>query len=327
VITQIVAGKREEVRLVEKGGKERTMPRKEFAERCVLTPENKVPQEFANVAYAVLESDTCPLCKAGLQLVDTLPFHASPEHAAVTRAYLNQVDAVLLVISDNQLFDNVDLDFIDSVRREGDSGLGHVFFFINDHGLDASGKEAVFRIARYYLEPEFGEAFERHVFLADAKSALEGRVNGQKDVVDATTLLAFEQEIDRFLKGSERVNVILDATVRDVLIPVIAAARSRLKMQKEKLAQWEESIKAAARNFVRSRLKTPMKLPVQSEKEVPDQSQSVLPFLPSRAEVIWLETVNAFLTEAFDEICESAYGRVLTPQEQQELFDKEDKHE
>ena len=141
VITQILDGEKEEATLVEKkSGKKRTMPRKEFAERCVLTSENKVPQEFANVAYAVLESDTCPLCEAGLQLVDTLGLHNRPEVVAITRGYLNQVDAVLLVLSDTQLFDHTDFDFIDSVRREGDSGLGHVFFLINDHGLDASEK-------------------------------------------------------------------------------------------------------------------------------------------------------------------------------------------
>ena len=246
VITQIVDGKKEDATLVEKNGEQRTMPRKAFAEKGVLTPENEVPQEFANVAYAVLESDTCPLCNAGLQLVDTLGFHSTPENEAITRKYLNQVDAVLLVLSDVSLFDKTDIGFIDSVRRAGDSGIDHVFFLINDHGLDDDGKAEVLGIARDYLAPEFGESFKRHVFLTNAKSALDGRVEGGRD---ATTLPIFEREIEQFLKGPERVDVILDTAVRDVLSPAIAAARDRMEARKELLSQSQDEMETTISDF------------------------------------------------------------------------------
>ena len=87
------------------------------------------------------------------------------------------------------------------------------------------------------------------MFLADAKSALEGRVAGQKDVVDATKLPAFEREIERFLKGSERVNVILNTAVRDVLRPAIDAAWSRMEAREELRTQSQEEMETTIRDF------------------------------------------------------------------------------
>lgn len=246
VITQIVKGKKKEVTLVEKSYKQRTISRKEFIEKCVLDSKGKVPQEFANVAYAEIQSSTCRLCKAKLQLVDTLGFENIPENDAITRRYLNEVDAVLLLISDEGPFDNEHLDLIDSVRRQGDSGLGHVFFVINDHGLDDDGKEEVLMIARDHLEHEFGESFNRHVFLTNAQKALKGRVESGKD---PTTLPVFEREIEQFLKGPERVDVILDTAVRDVLSPAIAAARDRMEARKELLSQSQDEMETTISDF------------------------------------------------------------------------------
>ena len=60
--------------------------------KCVLQqPEPGkigVPQEFADIAYAELETDSCPLCEAGIQLVDTPGLHGSAEVEKITRDYL-----------------------------------------------------------------------------------------------------------------------------------------------------------------------------------------------------------------------------------------------
>ena len=248
IITQIVDGKKTKVTLVEKNGKKRTIPRKKFVEKGVMTSEDKVPQEFVNVAYAVLESDTCPLCKAGLQLVDTLGFDSTAENEEITRKYLNEVDAVVLVLSSENTFDKTDIKFMNEVRRRGDSGLNHVFFFINDRSVSEDTKLEILENARERLKPELGEELlERRLFFSNARHALEGRAeSGKKDL---TALPDFEQEIERFLKSPDRVNVILDTAVRDVLNPAIDAARSRMKVHKELLTKSQEDLETTIRDF------------------------------------------------------------------------------
>lgn len=231
VITQIVYGDPEkDVRLVEKDGNERTMPRKEFTEKGVLETNREVPNEFENIAYAVLESD-CPLCEKGLQIVDTPGFRASVEAAAITQNYLKHVDALLIVLSNYAPFNDTERDIIDSIKRIAGSELNHVFFLINTPNLDDNEKTESLAYARTILENEFDEArFERHVFVVDVRAALDAKCN--KDTatdLEATGLPAFEQRIAQLLASDERADVILDAAVCDVLIPNLASASAYIE--------------------------------------------------------------------------------------------------
>ena len=246
VITLIVNGTKREVTLFGKDGEKRTISREKFAEKFVLQ-DKKVPQEFKDVAYAMLESDNCSLCEAGLELVDTLGLHASTEAEKITRGYLNQVDAVLLVLIGRPLFDNTDLEFIDMARREGTSGLSHVFFIINDHGLDDSERKEAMESAKFYLGDEFGDKFERHVCIVNAKSALEARLASTTDldVMAATNLPRFEKNIEKFLKDRDRGNVILYAAVSNVLVPAVAEATDRMVTQKALLDRSKADVETA----------------------------------------------------------------------------------
>ena len=247
VITRIVDGTERDVTLFDKDDRKSTISREKFVKECVLDLNKKVPQEFENVAYAILESDNCSLCEVGLEMVDTLGFHASPEAEEITHSYLNQVDAMLLVLSDHFLLDNTDIDFIDLARREGTSGLSHVFFIINDHGLDASEREEVMENTKRHLGHEFGDEFERHVCIVNAKNALEERLASTTDldVMTATNLPRFEKEIEQFLKDPARVDVILYAAVSNVLVPAVAEATDRMVTQKALLDRSKADVETA----------------------------------------------------------------------------------
>jgi hypothetical protein len=206
------------------------MPRKEFAEKCVLETGREIPDAFANIAYAVLESD-CSLCEKGLHIIDTPGLHASTETAAITQSYLEHVDALLIVLSNFDPFDDTDLALIDSVKRIAGSELNHVFFVINAPNLDDGGKAESLAYARTILENQFDAArFERHVFLVDVRAALEAKCNEDTATnLDATGLPAFEQRIGQLLASDERADVVLDAAVCDVLTPSLAAASTYIE--------------------------------------------------------------------------------------------------
>ena len=227
VITQIIYGESKEVKLIEKHSSEKTILRQEFVDECVLEPGREIPQAFANIAYAVLESN-CFLCEKGLQIVDTPGLNARSGAERATLQYLDQADAMLIVIDCLVPFDDTDLALLNSLKRIKGSKLDHVFFIINARNLDAEGEKEALALARRDLKNSFDAAsFKRPVFVVDAEKALKIRC-GENTTEDlkATGLPAFEHQLIQFLESDERVDVILDAAVCNVLIPNLSKISS-----------------------------------------------------------------------------------------------------
>ena len=232
VITEIVYGNSEkEVRLVEKDGSERTIPRKVFTEKCVLEGlDRETPDAFKNIAHAVLESN-CSLCEKGLHIIDTPGLYAATETEIINPSYLKQVDSVLIVFDKNTHFNNTNMALINSIKRIPGSELNHAFFLINKRNLDDDGTmETLVTYTRKRLN-EFDEArFGDHVFVVDVQAALDAKCNENSTIdLEGTGLPAFEQRITQLLGSDERADVILDAAVCDVLIPNLAAASAYIK--------------------------------------------------------------------------------------------------
>ena len=244
VITHIVHGTSKEVLLVEKDGSKTHISREAFKHQYVLTSNDEIPQAFTNIEYAVIESDTAQLCKSGLQLVDTLGFNATTLAAQITENYLNKVDAVLLVIEATALRDAVDTKFIKRIRRDTTLGLNHVFFIINNRDLPTKKEIEVHKDARDILMPEFRETYQDHVFMVDPDNALKNRLAGAPDPdgIEETDLPAFERAIEAFLKGPERVKVILDSALHDVLNPEIRIAKKRLTSLNDAITESEKDV-------------------------------------------------------------------------------------
>lgn len=239
MITQISFGEKIPVTLIEKSGKKRSIPREVFIKEGVLDEKTgELPNQFADIDSAVLESDTF-LCKKGLHLVDTPGFNSGPKIEAIIRNYLKQVDAVLLVINHSTPFNDKELAFLKSLKRVGDPKLNHVFFVINTWNLDDKRKAAYLNAAHTYLSDEFNtEQLERHVWIVDAQAALEVKYDENKiDVLKATGILALEQRLTQWLEEDRRVNVIVDAAVCDVLIPALIDIRGCMETQHELLTQ------------------------------------------------------------------------------------------
>lgn len=223
VITQVIYGESKEVKLIKNHGSEKTILRQEFIDECVLEPGREIPQAFANIAYAVLESN-CFLCEKGIQIVDTPGLNAMSGAERATLQYLGQVDAVLIVIDSLVPFDDTDLALLNSLKRIKCSKLDHVFFIINARNLDSEGAEEVLALAQRNLKNIFDAAsFKRHVFIVNAEQALSAKCgeNTTEDL-EATGIPAFEHQLIQFLESDERLDVILDAAVCDVLIHTLS---------------------------------------------------------------------------------------------------------
>ncbi len=251
VITQIVYGQDKHVTLVEKDGNETCISRTAFKDAYVLASNDEIPPAFANIAYAVLESDNCRLCEAGLEIVDTLGFDAMPEAEGMTQNYLNQVDAVLLVLNAFALFDDTDLAILDAVNRIAGSKRNRIFLVINARTLDADKQTEIMESVQSILAYRFdAEDFAHRTFVVNAEATLKIRCDEDTtNRLEMTGLPAFEQELTHLLNGNARINTILDAAVCDVLIPTLAAVSNHIEKHNELHADSETDQLATEAKF------------------------------------------------------------------------------
>ena len=229
VITQIVGGTHKDVVLVEKDGTQTDIARTTFKQQYVLAANNEIPQAFRNIAYARIEANTAELCKAGLQLVDTPGFNATPLAAEITENYLTQVDAVVLVLNAFALFDDTDVAILDAINRIGDGKRNRVLLVINARTLDADKHTQIKENGQSVLNRRFdAQGFDR-IFVVNAEAAADIRCAGEKtETLESTGFPALLEGLTQLLNGPERINTILDATVCDVLLPLLASLRSHI---------------------------------------------------------------------------------------------------
>ena len=263
IITHIVDGTSKEVLLVEKDGNKTHLSREAFKHQYVLTSNDEIPQAFVNIDYAVIESDTSQLCKAGLHLVDTLGFNTTTLATQITENYLTHVDAVVLVLNAFALFDDTDVAILDAIKHIRDVKRNRVLLVINARTLDADKHTQIMESVQSILKHRFdAQDFDR-ICVVNAEAAADIRCGGEKtDTLDITGLPALLEELTQLLKGPERIDTILDATVCDVLIPTLASLRSHLQRHTDSQTQFDaneteltalqhevDAIKAAFGNF------------------------------------------------------------------------------
>ena len=261
VITQIVYGTNlDEVRIFHLTGEVKTCSRAEFIETYCLTPEEtgpisrgdafSIPERFREVSLAVMESDS-PLCKNGINFVDTLGFNAGAVAERITNDFLAQADIIVHVLGARPLFDEDDVNLLERQPQLDPFSDGfeaeHMFFVINDFGLDDKSKKQIMeetapmRLKNCYLtaEGEFDQAlFKRRVFIVDAKAALEAKIAGAgSDALEQTGLPACMRAIEQLLETEDGGRITLDATMKRRVCPVFDAAKRSIQNQQELLSQ------------------------------------------------------------------------------------------
>lgn len=263
----------EEVTLVEKGGT-RTMNRAAFNKFISLSSDEQppinskdpfpVPERLENLQYAVLHSDSL-LCERGISFVDTLGFNAGPEQELITQRFLRQTDAVLMVLRTEPLFDQLDVAVINTHYQETASGIGNMFFVINDFGRLSDEEKRVLmeetapqRLREFFTgaDEAFDQVlFDRRVFMVNAKEALDAqRAGATGDALEATGFPALERAFHRILDEGEHLRIAIDAAVARTLLPSLAEAHTTIQRQRGRLdadaAAFEPAVHEAQEWFV-----------------------------------------------------------------------------
>ena len=160
----------------------------------------------------------------GVQLIDTPGIGSVYQHNTdVTRQYLPQADAVLLIASVDQPVSHAELEFLGSIRTYA----GNVFCLLNkiDYVLRSELAEAM-RFAQEAIRSALGT--EVPVFAVSARLALQSKLdNGQSSVESGFP--DFEQALQRFMADERR--VVWIRSVARSLLRIVAQARFALELE------------------------------------------------------------------------------------------------
>jgi GTP-binding protein EngB required for normal cell division len=224
VVTVIRAGNTARLRIEFLDGTSREIPLTQLPE---FVTERGNAKNARQVRQAVIDHPSAWLAN-GLQLIDTPGIGSVYEHNTdVTREYLPQADAVLLIASVEQPLSRAELDFMTSIRQYA----GKVFCLLNktDH-LRRDELEESLRFAEQTVHATLGA--EVPVFPVSARLALEGKLD-QRAESAASGFVDFEHALRHFM-AKEGWNVWVRSVARS-LLRILSQRRFELGLEAQVL--------------------------------------------------------------------------------------------
>jgi GTPase SAR1 family protein len=172
------------------------------------------------------------LCRQNVEVVDSPGLNEHRTRTEVTREFLCEADALVLVLSCEMFLSQSERQFIDSDLKDRD--LRDVFFLCNrfDAIRDSpADRKDIEDLVKQHIEPRTkGRA---RVFFLAAHDALNGRTGGNPDLLRRSNLPPFEAALEEFL-ATERGRVKLRTPVR-ICENAISEALMQLLPQREEL--------------------------------------------------------------------------------------------
>lgn len=213
----------------------------------------------------------CKFCQNGVDIVDTPGLNDDERMSRITEEIIPKLDVVIMVLVPDNPFSISEADFV--LNKLMTSDLGRLLFLVNkiDTVRPASRRQAAVenikeRIQTKVLEnieknyglgsPEYEDARRKlgsiKVYPFSALDALEGKMDGDNDLIEKSGTIPFEQELTRMLteeRGALELQIPLGIMGRSAqeILKAIETRKNALAMssqefeqqQKEALAQIE----------------------------------------------------------------------------------------
>lgn len=243
IITKMVYGTDQMVTVRRSDETEIKMTVSDFKDKFTLTVEDLdaiekgtyvgkdgVADRFKDFEYGQLESLN-PLCRNGVQLIDSPGLEEALSRNLVTRTYFPQAQAIIFVLRADQILGEKEREFIS--KNISDKNTNNVFFIVNRFDIlrKQSDRVEISQIVHKYLFPLFNdeELYKRRVFFVSAIDALVARteeVPVNEVLLENSNVPAFERELEKYLASEERVKAGFSTTLEAVNSVVITANKS-----------------------------------------------------------------------------------------------------
>jgi len=137
------------------------------------------------------------LLKNGVEIIDSPGLNENPERTKVTMEYLSQADAIImLLIADKACAEN-EMSFVE-VDLHG-NGYEDIFFPVNRFDLiQRREKDMVKRFVETKVKPYTALGHDG-IFFLSALNALDGKIDGDQALYEASGMPEFEQALSRYL--------------------------------------------------------------------------------------------------------------------------------
>ncbi len=181
--------------------------------------------------------------KDGVRLVDTPGVGSVYEHNTdVAYQYLPKSDAALFLLSVDQPVSKAELDFLRDVKE-----YSHRIFFLQNKADYVGSEDLSESISFSKKVIEECMSSEVKIFPLSAKLALEGKLSGNKELIEKSYLSGFENILNTFLM-QEKGDILL-LSVTNNLLRVLSQARLGLELEMKSLVTPLEELKEKIRIF------------------------------------------------------------------------------
>jgi GTP-binding protein EngB required for normal cell division len=170
----------------------------EDLEKHIIIQEDDTTDAYENPYEKVEIFWPLELCQNHIEIIDSPGLNEDPKRQYITINYLAAVDAVIFVVSCDSPVSLTEKDAIKDAIEQGHKNIFFICTHIDKYDDDPKEKERVENYCRRQLRGQTAYG-ERMIFFVNARKALEGKIHGDMERVDASNILSVEQALKDFL--------------------------------------------------------------------------------------------------------------------------------
>ncbi|MFI1284206.1 dynamin family protein [Streptomyces sp. NPDC020858] len=184
-----------------------------------------------------------PLCENRVEIIDSPGLNEAPKRELITLGYLDQADALVMVLMATAPVSMSEQNFLDVHVRGGGHHDAFFLFTRIDDVPEAERRDTIKsvrnRLSRYSTR-------ENRVYFVNARGMLEGRIGQDRGLVEASGMVPFEAELERFLvKERGHVKVLVPALrLRNVLTDARRSIETQQGMLQQSTAELRRAYEA-----------------------------------------------------------------------------------
>lgn len=202
------------------------------------------------------------LCESGVEVVDSPGLNENPQRTRITEQYLKQSDAVIYVMTVQQLGSLQDREQIEELIDQ--VGTENLFFVVNcyDQVVDTRNESKVIARAESFFEGVYGDSvddwFDSRVHFLSALEVVQQTREGKKESRFLKDFSEFEEEVGKYLvdvKGEVRWRMLGDELM-EVLARTQGHVQSLVHEASTEASEVEDELeekKEALRQFERGK--------------------------------------------------------------------------
>lgn len=222
------------------------IPVDEIEEYVVIKDDDEQSKAINESPYEKLELFwDLKLCKNGVEIIDSPGLNEHKIRQQVSENYLIKVDAIILVLSCEQLFSKSEQEVVDNKLIP----MGHEDIFFVCNYINRIREKEVPRVKNFALKKLASRTNQgaKRIFFIDALGGLDGKIDDDMEALAQSGVPQLEEELQNFLTHERgRVKIIRPAQeLKNSIREIRKTIPEQINMLQTDITELEERYKAA----------------------------------------------------------------------------------